>query len=177
MLQPEPRRDRDASLRDVGHVMDIDLELEPGPGARTEARIPLAHREPADVRHGEASSSSGDLAVRPGVPELASPTVSYRTDEVDQVMLLGRKPIKSGSQSVTAVAPTTYNKPVGNVINHAHSVSTGLPEAQMMLSLSRLMIILDLSEFDLIVNSNSCIRAWPMVASTMSRVFEFWQWF
>ena len=49
------------------------------------------------------------------------------------------------------------------------------PEAQMMLSLCASMIFLDLSAFDLIVNSNSCIRAWLMVASTMSRMFEFWQ--
>ena len=30
---------------------------------------------------------------------------------------------------MTAVEPTTYNQPVGNVITHAHSVSTGLPRS------------------------------------------------
>ena len=92
VLQPRPRRNRDASFSDVDAAMESDLELEPGPGARTEARIPLAYREPAHVRHREASYSSGDRAVRPRVPELSSPMVSYRSDEVNQVMLLGRKP-------------------------------------------------------------------------------------
>ena len=30
---------------------------------------------------------------------------------------------------MTAVETTTYNTPVGNVIAHAHSVSTGLPRS------------------------------------------------
>ena len=30
VLQPGPRRDRDASLPDVDNAMDSDLELEPG---------------------------------------------------------------------------------------------------------------------------------------------------
>ena len=45
---------------------------------------------------------------------------------------LGSEPIKSGSQSKTAVESTTYNqsrsqpvKPDGNVITHAHSYVTG----------------------------------------------------
>ena len=79
-------------LAGIDNAMDSDLELEPGPGARTEARIPLAHREPAHVRHREGSSSSGDRAVRPRVPESSSPTVSCQSDEVEQVMFLGRKP-------------------------------------------------------------------------------------
>ena len=87
VLQPRPRRDRDASLPDVDNAMDSDLELEPGPGARTEAGIPLAHREPAHVRHREASILSGDRPVRPRVPEPSSPTVSYQSAEVDQNML------------------------------------------------------------------------------------------
>ena len=44
------------------------------------------------------------------------------------------------------------------------------PEAKMMLSLFRSMIILDLLEFDLFVNSISCIRAWLMVAYNESDV-------
>ena len=59
------------------------------------------------------------------MPEPSSSTVSYRSDDVDQVMLLGRKPIKSGSPSVAPVQTTTYNESVGDLIVHAHSVSTG----------------------------------------------------
>ena len=86
VLEPGPRRNRDASLPNVDAAMESDLELEPGP----EARIPLAHREPAHVRHREASSPSVDRSVRPRVAEPSSPTVSYRSDDVDQVMLPGR---------------------------------------------------------------------------------------
>ena len=48
LLQPGPRRSRDAlNLPDVDIAVESDLELESGPGSKTEARIPLAHREPA----------------------------------------------------------------------------------------------------------------------------------
>ena len=83
VLQLGLRRDRDASLPDVDNAMDSDPELEPGLGARAEAIIPLAQREPAHARHREASSSSGDRAVCPRLPEPSSPTVSYRSGEVD----------------------------------------------------------------------------------------------
>ena len=91
--KPGPRRHWDVLFSsDFDVAMERDLGLEPGPGARTEARIPLAHREPAHVRHREASSSSGVRAVRPRVPEPSSPTMSYWSDEVHQVMFPGRKP-------------------------------------------------------------------------------------
>ena len=77
---------------------------------------------------------------------------------------------------MTAVETTTYNNPVGDVMIHAHADVTDLSrlsdDAQ---SLSLLMIILDLFEFDLIVNSISCIHVWLTVASTASLMSEFLQ--
>ena len=92
VLQPGPRRDREASnLPDVDTSMDSGLELESGPGSKTEATIPLAHRAPAQVRrhaatHFDLSSPSRDRSVRPRITEPSSPTVSYKSDDVDQHM-------------------------------------------------------------------------------------------
>ena len=109
--------------------MGVDLEMESGPGSRTEARLPLAHRDPALVRHREASSPSSVRAVRPRVPEPLSPTVSYKSDDVDQNMLqvlsgsgsnavdsLERQLTKSASPSITSAEPTAYIKPFENLI-------------------------------------------------------------
>ena len=124
-LQPGPRRDLDASnLPDADASMDGDLELESGPGSRTEVRVPLALRDPAHVRRCEVSSPSSSRAVRPRVPEPSSPTVSYNSDDVDHSMLqalsgfgsnavdsLESNLTKSGSQSITDAEPTAYIKP------------------------------------------------------------------
>ena len=53
--------------------MRDDLELESGPQARTEVRVPIATRELAQVRRREASSLSDVRIVWPKVPELSSP--------------------------------------------------------------------------------------------------------
>ena len=109
VLQPGPRRSRDASnLPDVDTAVGSDLELESGPASRTEPKIPFAHCEPAHVRHREASCVSGKRAVRPRGPEPSSPTVSYRSDEAYQIMLLGRQPTKSGSRPMTTAEPPAY---------------------------------------------------------------------
>jgi hypothetical protein len=94
VLQPGPRRDREVSkLPDVEASMIDDHELESGPGSKTEAQIPLAHRAPAQVRRHDAahfgiSSPSCETSVRPRVLEPSSPTVSFTSDYVDQNMLL-----------------------------------------------------------------------------------------
>ena len=100
------------NLPDDDTPMNHEVELESGPGSKTEARIPLAHRAPAQVRHHEAirsdiSSPSRDTSVGPRVPEPSSPTVSYKHDEVDENM----------RQSVASFCATAVNGPESEPIN------------------------------------------------------------
>ena len=67
--------------------MSDDLELESGPRARTESRVPLAAREPAQIRRRDTSSPPDVRVVSPRVPDPTSPIVSYNSDDNDQDML------------------------------------------------------------------------------------------
>ena len=109
--QPGPRRDRGASnLPNVDASMGDDLELESGLGSRTEARVPLAHREPAQVRHRETSSPSSSRAVRPRFPKPPSSTVSYRKGWLEEVA-------KYIMAAIGHIYPTTSSQEATNVTN------------------------------------------------------------
>ena len=60
------------------------------------------------------------------VPELSALTMSYWSEEVDHIMLLGIFFFKSGARSVTTVEPTAYNKTVGDFNTHIHADKTDL---------------------------------------------------
>ena len=67
--------------------MSDDLELESGLRARTDSRVSLAAREPAQIRRRDTSSLSDVRVVRPRIPDPTSPTVSYNSDDNDRDML------------------------------------------------------------------------------------------
>ena len=82
---------RQSEAKSSSSPMRENIELQSGPSARRDVRVPLAARDPAQVRRRpDPSSSSGIGAApkRPRVPDPTSPTVSYRSDADSEDMLL-----------------------------------------------------------------------------------------